>query len=82
MYICICVWNSLLVCFSVLKETVLFNKIEESTHKFYKMYKIDKCQIKTNKNIDIKFSVHDIQSQIIWKLNDLKVFGRKKNKRV
>ena len=46
------------------------------------MYKIHKCQIKTDKNIDIKFSGHDIQSQIIWKLNDLKVFGRKKNKRV
>jgi hypothetical protein len=44
------------------------------------MYKIHKCQIKTDKNIDIKFSGHDIQSQIIWKLNDLKVFGRKKTK--
>jgi hypothetical protein len=29
------------------------------------MYKIYKCQNKINKNIDIKFSVHNIQGQII-----------------
>jgi hypothetical protein len=44
------------------------------------MYKIHKCQIKINKNIDIKFSAHDIQSQIIWKLNDLSLW-KKENQR-
>ena len=46
------------------------------------MNKIHKCQIKIETNIDIKFSVHDIQSQIIWKLSDLKVFERKKTNRI
>jgi len=36
------------------------------------MYTIHKCQIKINKNVDIKFSAHDIHSQ--------NVFGRKKTK--
>jgi len=56
-----------------LKETVLSNKIEESTHKFYSalnMQTSTRCIKSINVRsklikTDIKFSAHDIQSQII-----------------